>query len=85
MVFTGSLQEPFKAQLCRSSGLQHGVQGCSKIAAPDGVTVNQLPSTLVDAPMTAWLVGFLCGLPGFLLPWAIYRLRGLEHGEGRQV
>lgn len=85
MIFTGSLQEPSKAQLCCSSELQQGVQGCSKIAAPDGGTVNQLPSTLVDAPMTAWLVGFLRGLPGFLLPWAIYRLHGLEHGEGRQV
>lgn len=24
--------------------------------------------------MTAWLVGFLHGLPAFLLPWAFYRL-----------
>lgn len=68
MVFTGSLQEPCKAELCCSSGLQHDVQGCSEIAAPDG-----------DAPMAQ---GFPHGLPAFLLPWAICRMHGWEHRAG---
>lgn len=68
MFFTGGLQEPFRAQLYCSSGLQCNIQGSSEIAAPDGDTPNQLQSTLVNAWMLAWLVGFLHRLLPSLLP-----------------
>ena len=76
------LQEPFRAQLCCSSGLQCDIQGCSDIAAPDGDTPNQLQSALVDAPMSAWLVVFLHGLLPSLLLWSA---GCVAQGEGEEA
>jgi len=74
MVFTGGLQEPYKAQLCCSSGLWCDVQGGSEIAEPDGDTPNQHQNGAVDALVCAWLAGFLHRLPPSVLLWGCHPL-----------